>query len=111
MNDAPSPNEPLDLGHGHTLRFVAWQPDRELNPQYADIPDCDRVGAYVYHSTPDGKPCSGYVCFDTAPEPLRGDNTQTWHVESSEPLTLSPSLLCRGCGDHGFVREGRWQPA
>ena len=29
---------------------------------------------------------------------------------STDPLTISPSLLCR-CGDHGFIREGRWIPA
>lgn len=34
-----------------------------------------------------------------------------WTVESTEPLTLSPSLLCRGCGNHGWIREGRWVPA
>lgn len=28
---------------------------------------------------------------------------------SEEPLTLEPSILCPiGCGDHGYVREGRW---
>lgn len=35
----------------------------------------------------------------------------TWLLESREPLTLSPSLLCRVCGHHGFIREGKWVPA
>lgn len=30
-----------------------------------------------------------------------------WQLESLEPLTLSPSLLCL-CGRHGFIRQGRW---
>lgn len=33
-----------------------------------------------------------------------------WQVQSWEPLTISPSVLC-SCGDHGFIREGRWVPA
>ena len=39
----------IDLGDGHTLRFTCWKPDRELNPQYADLPDVERVGAIVSH--------------------------------------------------------------
>jgi hypothetical protein len=31
-----------------------------------------------------------------------------WTVESLDPLTLSPSLLCRWCAKHGFIRNGRW---
>lgn len=34
-----------------------------------------------------------------------------WDVLSVNPLTLSPSLLCRACGHHGFIREGKWVPA
>ena len=31
-----------------------------------------------------------------------------WHVVSKDPLTLTPSLLCTGCGTHGFITDGRW---
>ena len=27
-----------------------------------------------------------------------------------DPLTVAPSLLC-ACGDHGFIRDGKWVPA
>ena len=33
-----------------------------------------------------------------------------WQVQSTEPLTLSPSIPCH-CGDHGFIRDGRWVAA
>ncbi len=33
-----------------------------------------------------------------------------WQLESLDPLTLSPSLLC-GCGYHGFIKQGKWIPA
>ena len=34
-----------------------------------------------------------------------------WKVECIDPLTLSPSLLCRSCGFHGFIRNGNWVTA
>lgn len=32
-----------------------------------------------------------------------------WHLEQLLPLTISPSILCRECGFHGFLRAGRWE--
>lgn len=46
--------------------------------------------------------CYGFIAFENY------DPSYFWHVESMDPLTLSPSLLCRACGSHGFIREGRW---
>lgn len=31
-----------------------------------------------------------------------------WQVVQSEPLTITPSLLCGNCGAHGFFTGGRW---
>lgn len=104
--------EPIDLGHGHTIRFVGWGPDRALNPRYEGIPDDPHAGAIVDHAKPIGGECEGgFVTFDSAPAPVLADGRPTWHIESWEPLTMSPSLLCSACGDHGFIREGRWVPA
>ena len=93
-----------DLGHGHTLRLVS---------EYGG-PDDHWCGAIVAHSKPDGSVCvGGYISFEDSVK----DNAATraagvlWKVESREPLTLSPSLLCRICGDHGWVRAGCWVPA
>lgn len=36
---------------------------------------------------------------------------EAWTLVSLEPLHLEPSLLCRACGDHGFIRDGKWVPA
>jgi hypothetical protein len=100
-----------DIGYGHELRFFSWSPDRELNPQYEGIPDCDRAGLIVLHpGLTETDVCMSSVNFDSAPEPVIR-NRPTWHVESWEPFTLSPSLLCRRCGDHGFIQNGRWVPA
>lgn len=102
----------LDLGDDHQLSWISWAPDRSLNPRYAEIPNIDKVGAVVAHFTPQGQPCDGYIEFDS-PERQKLVNEHGWRdrpkwtVESWEPLTLSPSLLCQ-CGDHGFIRGGRW---
>ncbi len=33
-------------------------------------------------------------------------------LAQEEPLTVEPSILCPvGCGDHGFIRAGRWEAA
>lgn len=97
----------LDLGAGHVLRFTSFAPDRKLNPQYDGIPDVPRFGAILKHATPDGSPCEGSITFDGEVQRLLEPQSAKWTVESWEPLTLSPSLLC-ACGDHGFIRNGRW---
>ena len=97
-----------DLGHGHTLSYFVWSPDRELNPRWADEPDIDPAGAIIEHPAPDGSECKSAVHFDVPGIRRIAPNQPVWQVESWEPLTLSPSLLCRRCGDHGFIRDGRW---
>ena len=101
----------LDLGHSHTFRWARWSPDRELNPQYADVPDVEHAHGLIEHPRGDGsgQRCVGGIVPDTAPPHLTAGRA-TWHVESLDPLTLSPSILC-SCGDHGFIRDGRWIPA
>lgn len=89
--------EALDLGDNHTLTFASYLSDAH-------------AGANVFHLKPDGSTCEGFVAFaDRAwAKAFSPGSIATWVVEQEEPLTLSPSLLCRVCGDHGFVREGRW---
>lgn len=111
----------IDLGSGHTLRWVGWAPDDlPVNRQNFGIPDgepmpvVEKVGVSISHPskrTP-GEGCSGMIHFDT-PEVQRWHLAPTqhrWRVESWEPLTVSPSILC-ACGDHGFIRNGKWVPA
>lgn len=92
-----STEQRIDLGHNHVGVLVT--PDGDPCP----------TGMHVEHLTPDGKPCTGWIRFDLpGNEWVSADGR--WQVESWEPLTVSPSLLC-ACGDHGFVRSGAWVPA
>ena len=101
----------IDLGHGHTIEIAAWSPDLDLNPGLRHLADQfpARTNGIVTHKLPDGGECSGAITFDT---PLTREHMTGpyWTVGSWEPLTLSPSLLCH-CGDHGFIRDGKWVPA
>jgi len=103
-------SDPLDLGHGHIGSWVSWAPDRDLNPQYDGVPSVERYGLLIKHAKPDGNPCMGSVTFASETAKKVSPDTATWDVESWAPLSLSPSILC-SCGDHGWIRDGRWVPA
>jgi hypothetical protein len=51
--------------------------------------------------------CPGLVVFDF-PYPNVLSDRPRWKVISLEPLHLEPSLLCRTCGHHGWIRDGLW---
>jgi hypothetical protein len=98
----------IDIGDDHFISFVGWWPDRDLNPQYDGIPDVENWGVNVEHKKPDGSACMSFATFDGEAQRKIDPATPKWTVESMEPLTLSPSLLCRLCGDHGFIKQGKW---
>jgi hypothetical protein len=85
--------KPLDLGGGHRFEFTENQAG-------------ELAGGIHYHPRPDGSgECGGFVMF-------RGkgrDGEPEWDVISMDPLTLDPSLLCRSCGSHGHIINGKWK--
>lgn len=98
----------IDLGNNHSYSFYSWAPDRELNPQYEGIPDVSKAGLIINHLTSEGRQCSGAVLFEGEIQQKLFPERDKWKVENWNPLTLSPSILC-SCGDHGYIREGRWE--
>lgn len=113
------PDEPadFDLSEGVRAWWTSWKPDRKLNPKYSDLADIERFGLIYEHpaETETGRCCGG-IQFDTPEvrtviELSRTPGRAVWQVESWDPLTLSPSLLCGACGHHGFIRGGRWVAA
>lgn len=85
--------KPLDLGGGHRFEFTENRAG-------------EVAGGIHYHPTPDrSAECAGAVTFRGKGQ----DGRPEWDVVSLEPLTLSPSLLCRSCNVHGYIRNGRWQ--
>lgn len=108
MSDEMVPD--IDLGADHFLVFTCWKPDRSLNPQYAHLPDVEKWGAIIRHYKPDGKLCEGCITFDGPVQRELCPERSKWKVWEFEPLTISPSLLC-ACGDHGFIKFGKWERA
>ena len=86
----------LDIGDGHSLEFCEWHGDTMA------IVVC-------HHKRPDGSLCMHHA-------PIKGGawdrefdgSIEAWDLVKREPLTISPSLACRVCGDHGFIRDGKW---
>lgn len=92
------------IGSGHTIRYYTGTSTGDT-----------RIGLIDSHVRADnGLICEGSVLFNLPGaeryRSTRQDGTLTpmWTVVSEHPLTLDPSLLCTSCGDHGFIREGKW---
>lgn len=68
------------------------------------------VAIIEYHLEITGRICAGFVPFNLKSE-IFAPRSAKWDVHSYDPLTLTPSLLCKVCGSHGFITEGRWVQA
>jgi hypothetical protein len=84
----------IDVGDGHTLRRVSNK-EGQLVGFIEEHPD----------QRDPSRPCAGSISLagSSWAEPGR-----TWTLVSEDPLTLSPSLMCTACGNHGWVRDGKW---
>jgi hypothetical protein len=90
----------LDLGSGHRFTFAVNAAGERVGGIH-DHPAGSDLG-----KAGDGR-CAGSVTFRGFAE--RGESE--WDVVQQDPLTLSPSLLCRACGSHGWIRSGKWEIA
>ncbi len=68
-----------------------------------------RVGLIERHTCEGGRLSRGSVPFADRMDSL--GNGSRWTVEQEDPLTLSPSIACQTCPNHGFIRYGRWVSA
>lgn len=122
----------IDLGHNHTMQFTRWEPDDLPQnratygiPDGSPMPVVEKWGCTVTHLTKGGQLCEGCIQFDgewqrkshaNYVEYCRKQGIDpplpyvAWTVKSWEPLTIWPSLLCGRCGDHGHIKQGRWEP-
>ena len=73
----------------------------------------ETAGIQEYHQKADGQWCAGWIAFagTSWANSFKDPPITTWTVIQREPLTLSPSILCRSCGSHGHITNGRWVPA
>lgn len=91
---------------------IILEPRRRLLP-FVEQEDGPVVGYIEEH--PDlrnpSENCAGAIFVDLEAARRSRKDRPTWTVEQNDPLTLSPSVACRTCGNHGFIREGKWVPA
>lgn len=83
----------LGLGHGHFFEVVIGADDKLVG---------------WLHTHPDKRNPDVLCQSFCAVRPFNG--APVHQVVCADPLTLSPSLLCRTCGAHGHVENGRWEP-
>lgn len=92
------PGHPVDLGHDFTLAPIT-QEGRHIGYMINGpaAPGCP----YSYEGR-----CGGLVrTVDT------GDGKPVWKVVDTNFLTLDPSIKCSCEGQHGHIRNGRYEPA
>lgn len=99
-NDWPEPNEgakrDVDLGDGHSL---TWS-------EYAG----KIVGGIIRHdaATETGYCDGAFWLRGNAFSARHNPQAPQWDMTGTfDRPTLLPSFLCH-CGDHGWIREGRW---
>ena len=63
------------------------------------------AGLLERHACVDGYQHVGMLPYD------RGQGGPVWRVLAEDPTTIAPSVLCRQCGLHGWIRDGQWMPA
>lgn len=88
-------HERIDLGADHSLIAITWTDDERPS------------GWMVYHSDR-RDPMKECGCGVWVARRVMSD---LWTLVSWEPLTIAPSILCGQCGDHGYIRNGRWESA
>lgn len=98
----PTPNDrkevhDLDLGDGHWIDWTEYKGQR-----------CGGIITHTTTKTETGL-CSGAFWIDRRfHDDCHEGKGPVWQLTgTAECPTLAPSFLCH-CGDHGFVRGGKW---
>jgi len=106
--------EKHDLGSGFSYTFTGWEPDRDLNPQYEDLPDIPIVGIIIWRD----ESALGHCMFDTPEVKKVFPKGPHWTLVSMDPLHIEPSVQMYEFKNgenvpsyHGFIRNGKWENA
>lgn len=110
-----SDEQEVEIGEGFSYVFFAFDPDRDLNPQYENVPNVDRAGVSIKRN---GETV-GACWFDT-PETRAipwTEERKFWTLVSEEPLHIEPSIQMYRWDPatkthipthHGYIRGDQW---
>lgn len=67
-------------------------------------------GIFFIHKDKDGEQCVETYDLKPADDTHQYADDGKWHIASTDPdkLTMMPSIICTKCGEHGYIRDGRW---
>jgi hypothetical protein len=94
----PQTGEPPTFGLRDAAPCFWWEHDCRIDWSRSDSGRFDHLR--------DG---SGDVTlYRAGPQRLPLNPEHGWHLTSADPLTITPSILCHGCGTHGFITNSAW---
>lgn len=99
----PGREDEFDLGKGHSFR---WFEDEE-----------GIFGLIEHHPVSAAgigyEVCGGYIAWRESQDLASVSKHQlvSGGPGEEEKLTISPSIQCRECSNHGFIKDGKWVPA
>lgn len=95
QDDDEIPDKWIDIGLNHKLSLAYFR--KQLS------------GIRLKHICLDGKESEDLITFTNSSwARAMKNNLTTWELEQLDPLTIYPSIECRACKDHGYVRNGLW---
>jgi hypothetical protein len=100
-----------DAGHGFSYT-VFWADEAKTIPLgVAEYHGCEKRQGKDWPDAPALLPFDVPAAADwhKGRDPKYGPGPK-WQLVQLDPLTVAPSILCRGCGLHGYLRAGRWEP-
>lgn len=93
----------IDVGHGFSYRLFT---ESEVEGSTGLIITGPAVSQCKHPSFQPHGLCGGGLHFENS----KVEDRPKWKVESLEPLTISPSIVCGCGGQHGYIRNGRYEP-
>jgi hypothetical protein len=112
-------SDPIELGNGVTGIFL-FADEKFVQISDDSLRNWDGrryvcVGLRIDHMAPWGQPCHISVSFANSPH--HDETTDEWKVETRDPVTISPGVVCQAerdgqsCGFRGAVIGGKWIPS
>jgi hypothetical protein len=107
----------LDLGDGHYLDWTTYEGERcggiishtkDQALYESQMAKLKESGNYDEEVAEFYRLCQGAITIKGSTSAIKHARQAVWEMTGTfEQPTFSPSFLCH-CGDHGFVREGKW---